>query len=150
MTIQDTKEPPKKHAIQLDGLKVFELSIKANPNMEDPHSQKIGETDFSMVTGHSEYYKEEHKIGVKISVEIGIDQDTSPFSLRVELMGIFDVDESRFPIMHIEHWAKTNAPLVLYPYLREHVYGLTTRAGFSGMLLPLFEIPTFKVSLPQT
>lgn len=149
MTTQDTKESLKKHAIQLAALKVLELSIKANLNMEDPHSQKIGETDFSLVTGYSEYHKEEHKIGVKISAEIEEGQETSPFSLRVELIGIFDVDESRFPIMHIESWAKTNAPLVLYPYLREQVYGLTTRAGFAGILLPLFEIPSFKVNSPQ-
>ncbi len=149
MTVQETNEPIKKHAIQLEGLKVLELSIKANPNMEDPHSQKISEADFTLVTGYSEYHKEEHKIGIRISAEVGVDQDISPFSLRVELIGIFEVDESRFPIMHIEHWAKTNAPLVLYPYLREQVYGLTTRAGFSGMLLPLMEVPTFKVSLNQ-
>lgn len=147
MKDQDTKEPLKKHAIQLEALKVLELSIKANPNMEDPHSQIIGEADFTMTTGHSEYHKEEHKIGVRISASIGEGQDAFPFSLRVELIGIFDVDENRFPIMHIEHWAKTNAPLVLYPYLREQVYGLTNRAGFSGMLLPMFEIPTFKVNL---
>ncbi len=149
MTTQDKKEPLKKHAIQLEALKVLELSIKANPNMEDPHGQMISETDFTMETGYSEYHKDNHKIGVRISAKVGEGQDIFPFSLRVELIGIFDVDESRFPIMHIEHWAKTNAPLVLYPYLREQVYGLTNRAGFSGMLLPLFEIPTFKVNLHQ-
>lgn len=150
MTSQDTKEPIKKHAIQLVSLKVLELFIKANPNMDDPHSQKIDEAEFSLVTGYSEYHKEEHKIVIKISAEIGVDEVAAPFLLRVELAGVFDVDESRFPIMHIESWAKTNAPLVLYPYLREQVYGLTNRAGFAGMLLPLIEIPTFKVVLPQT
>lgn len=147
MTTQEKKEPYKQHAIQLVALKVLELSIKANPEVEDPHSQQIGEANLSLVTGYTKYDEEEHKIGVKISAEISEEHEALPFTLRVELVGIFDVDESRFPIMHIESWAKTNAPLVLYSYLREQVYGLTTRAGFPGMLLPLFEIPTFKVNM---
>jgi preprotein translocase subunit SecB len=148
-TQEKQQEQYKQHAIQLVALKVLELSIKANPNIEDPHSQHIGEADFTLGTGYSKYDDQEHKIGVKIFAEIGEDNKAAPFALRVELVGIFDVDEGRFPIIHIEHWAKNNAPFVLYSYLREQVYGLTSRAGFPGTLLPLFEIPTFKITMEQ-
>lgn len=139
----------KPHAIQLVALRVMELSIKVNPDIDDPQTQLVADGNFTLTTANSPYDAEEHKIGIRISAEIGKEQDKMPYSLSVELVGIFEVDESRFPIMHIEHWAKNNGPLVLYPYLREHVFGLTSRAGFQAALLPLFEIPTFKVSLSK-
>lgn len=148
MTTQDNQARYARHAIQLVALKVLDLSIRVNPDIADPYSQQIEDAEFAFTSGHTQYDGEDHKIGIKISAEIGMDKEKFPYSLRAELVGIFDVDESRFPIMHIESWATTNGPLVLYPYLREHVYGLTTRAGFNGALLPLFEIPTFKVSMP--
>lgn len=140
-----------KHAIQLVALEVLELSIKRNPEYVEP-DQPDAETSFSISRGHSEYDQDEHKIGVTLSVEIGLNQEMSalPFILRAEILGIFDVDESKFPILHIKHWAENNAPLVLYPYLREQVHGLTIRAGQPGLLLPLFEVPTFKINPVQT
>ncbi len=74
----------------------------------------------------------------------------APFVLKVELIGLFTVDPERFPIEHVDQWARTNAPLVLYPYLREQVYGLTSRAGFNATLLPLLEIPTFRLMQQTT
>ena len=62
---------------------------------------------------------------------------------RVEILGLFNVDDERFPIKSVHSWAKQNAPLILYPYLREQVFSLTSRAGFEGTLLPLFQVPTF-------
>lgn len=126
---------------------MLETSIKANASMDDPHGQKIDIANVRLGTGYSKYNEDARQIIVKTSVEVGCDDGNElPFSLRVELVGIFIVDESQFPIVHIEKWAKGNAPLILYPFLREHVYGLTSRAGFDGMLLPLLEIPTFKVN----
>jgi len=53
-------------------------------------------------------------------------------------LGIFEVDEDKFPFKFIQNWAEKNAPLILYPYLREQVFSLSSRAGFGGTLLPLF------------
>jgi preprotein translocase subunit SecB len=126
------------HPIQLRSLKVLELSIKVIPE----HVQlEPNVENFSLFHGHSEYDSKDKSIAVRIGIEM--DQDELPFELRVEILGIFEVDEDQFPLKFINNWAEKNAPLILYPYLREHVFSLSTRAGFGGTLLPLFQMPTF-------
>jgi preprotein translocase subunit SecB len=133
----------KPHAIQLKSLRIIELYLKVKAN-QDP--SVIPEADsFTLYFGHGRYDEENRTIIVHVRAEVGQDDGTAPYELRVELAGAFEVDPDKFPIIHIEDWAKRNAPLILYPYLREHVYGLTSRAEVGAILLPLFEIPTFKV-----
>lgn len=131
----------KKHAIQLQDLKVLQLSIVVRSS-----SQAIPAVEeFHLYHGHSTYDNEKGIIAVKLGVEIDSEIDEkSPFDLKVEILGFFKVDKNNFNIDYLEDWAARNAPLVLYPYIRKQVYSLTSRAGFNGMLLPLFEVPTFK------
>ena len=129
------------HPIQLNTLKVLELFIKVIPEHDQQKLPDIGK--FSLFHGHNEYAQEEKAIAVKIGVEIGKEVEETPFELRVEILGLFDVDDEKFPINSVHCWAKQNAPLILYPYLREQVFSLTSRAGFEGTLLPLFQVPTF-------
>lgn len=135
------KKLNKKHAIQLQDLKVLQLSIVVRSS-----SQAIPAVEeFHLYHGHSTYDNEKGIIAVKLGVEIDSEIDEkSPFDLKVEILGFFKVDKNNFNIDYLEDWAARNAPLVLYPYIREQVYSLTSRAGFNGMLLPLFEVPTFK------
>lgn len=132
-----------RHAIQLRDLKVLTLSLKINPEKEQDKLPEFG--SFRLYHGYSEFDDESQQIAVKIGIEIDSNQDDSPFDLEVELLGVFNVDLERFKEEFIEDWASKNAPLILYPYLREQVHGLTNRAGFEGLLLPLFEVPTFKL-----
>ena len=131
----------KKHAIQLQDLKVLQLRIAVKSS-----SQEIPTFEgFHLYHGHSPYDDEKGVIAVKLGVEIDSEIDKkSPFDLKVEILGFFKVDKDNFNIDYLEDWAARNAPLVLYPYIREQVYSLTSRAGFNGILLPLFEVPTFK------
>lgn len=140
------------HAIQLKTLQVIELSVKLKRglNLEDEPEPQSG-LDFSLATGYSDYDEDNRLIFVEIGASIGADDDNAPFEMRVQLVGGFEVDDTRFPLVHIVHWARNNAPLVLYPYLREHVYGLSSRIGAQHpVLLPLFEVPTFRVNAPST
>lgn len=134
----------KPHAIQLVSLRVVELAVKVD--VAAPRDSKLGE--FSIATAASKYNAEKHLINVKMRVVSGEEDEDSPIKLKVELVGVFKVDESAFPVDKITHWAEHNAPLILYPYLRENVYSLSTRAGFNQALLPLLEIPTFRVNSP--
>lgn len=133
----------KNHAIQLRDLKVLTLSLKVDPEMDQNKLPEFG--SFRLYHGYSEFDAGSQQIAVKIGVEIDSQHDESPFDLEVEIVGVFNVNLERFKEDNIEHWASKNAPLVLYPYLREQVHGLTNRAGFEGLLLPLFEVPTFKL-----
>lgn len=142
------KQPYKKHPIQLVWVKVIELSIKADTSVDqrtapDAHS-------FSLSIGHTEYDEENKQVATRVSASIKAEEDKSPFDLRVELMGSFEVDDSQFPAHFVNDWAGKNAALVLYPYLREHVYSLTSRSEHGGVLLPLLEVPTFKVVAPES
>jgi len=134
------------HAIQLISLEILQLHLERDPSREN-NDQVIDQADFQLGHGHSEYDAEEKRIGVKLIAELGYDDNSAlPFKLKVELLGIFSVDESKFPVDKITHWASKNAPLILYPYLRENVYALSAKAGHKGLLLPLFEIPSFKLN----
>lgn len=139
------------HPIQLESLNVKELYIRANV----PPDVKTGveETAFTLGVASSEYDEERQQIVVGVKAEVGGDEEAEeklPFNLKVELAGRFRVDETRFPMDEINHWARRNAPLVLIPYLREHIFALTARCGFKPMMLPLLEVPTYKFSNKET
>ena len=133
----------KLHAIQLSSISVTELYLRTN-QFPDP-SVKLEFEDVPILVGYSEYDKESNYIRVSVKIEIGMEEDSdksTPYSLRVELLGDFIVDENEFPIDQIDDWAVRNAPMILQPYLREHVFALTARAGFQPLILPLIEVPT--------
>ena len=104
-----------------------------------------------MHCARTEYNQENNKIGVKVSAFIGFDNEreklqNTQFWMEVIIEGVFIVDETRFPIEKIHIWAEQNAPLILYPYVREAAFSLTSRVlKDSAALLPLLTVPTIKV-----
>lgn len=143
----EEKKPYSFHAIQLHELRIAELSIQVDLSV--PRDATVGA--FSIESGRSDYDRESRQIQVRMSVLIGHDeqaQEQAPYKLKVELHGLFKVDDTRFSPDNVEDWAEKNAPLVLYPYLREQVYSLTGRAGFTETVLPLFEVPTYRIVPP--
>ncbi len=142
----------KTHSIQTTNISVKELHIRAiaSPSVEKGED---GGT-FKFMTQHSEYDPDKKTISVIARVEVGLDDDGKPkddalFELKIEIRADFKVDDSRFPLKHISHWASHNAPMILFPYLREQAYSLTQRCGFKGMLLPLLEIPLMPASAEE-
>lgn len=135
------------HPIQLEKIEVLQLSIKvkdSSPEVEGEGEDAPDSGNFGLYHAHSDYDPNHKLIAVKAGISIK-DDDSFPFLLEIEIMGVFSVDDENFPMDKLEHWARTNAPLTLYPYLREHVYGLTSRAGFDGgLILPLFAVPTLR------
>lgn len=135
------------HPIQLISLNVLELYIKVNQPLSA--DLKLGEEDFSIRTGHSDYNEESHTIEIAVKLEIGLEEkQQSPFAMRIVLGGVFTVDETKFSKVHIMDWAQRNAPIILYPFLREQAFALTVRCGFPGIILPLLVVPTFKLEAP--
>lgn len=136
---------PNLHPIQLISLNVDELFIKVrkHPQSADLTSDS---GEFNLRIGHSEYDEKEHIIQVGIKLEVkGKTGHEAPFDMRVVMSGVFKVDETKFAKANIDDWANRNAPFILYPYLREQAYTLTVRCGFPGMIIPLLEVPTFKI-----
>lgn len=140
MTSNENKPYHKLHGIQLASVGVIELSIKANqlPN-EDIDDQP---SDLSIKSGHGEYDEDEKTIQVGLQLEYGMeDESDTPYSMRIELFGNFEIDEKNFNKQYISNWAKENAPFILFPFLREHAYALPIRCGFDPLILPLLHLP---------
>lgn len=136
-----------RHPIQIVELKVNKLSIEVNENVDQDVKVEpnISAKFYHAYTG---FNAENKSIAVKVGVKI--DSDDVPYKLLVEIVGFFTVNaeaySDRFSEKHIIPWAKQASMFVLYPYLREHVLGLTSRAGFDGLLLPLLEVPMIVAS----
>jgi len=128
------------HPIQLKSLRVLELHIRVNSDASD-EAEMPGNMVLSI--GRSEFDSERSRFATSLKAEIG-GGPGDPFVLSVEVQGLFEVDISQFDIKHINHFAETNAPLVLLPYVREHVFGLTSRAGFKAAIMPLMIVPQFQ------
>lgn len=148
----------KQHAAQLKALQVLKLGIEVhNPKVVLRDDFELGE--FSIENGRSDFDEDASTINVRMRIRAGrfaAEGESDPerkalfeadaISLVVEVAGVFSVDVTQFPAEYIHDWAEKNAPLVIYPYVREQVYGLSSRVGIKAVLLPLLEIPTFKLT----
>ena len=133
---------PKLHPIQLVAVQPLVLSISAHA---DPDDMKDFEGVVKLESTHTEYDELNKIIQVKVRALIPRELDL-PLSLHVEIAGVFQVDEDRFSKDNVDAWATRNAPYLLYPFLREQIFSLSVRIGATGIIVPLFEIPTFRHS----
>ncbi|EOV5311600.1 protein-export chaperone SecB [Klebsiella pneumoniae] len=148
----------KQHPIQLKALQVLKLNIEVH----DPAkalSDNYSLVEYSLETGRSDFDESDNTIQVMMRIRAGklaVDSKapaeknelfaSEPVSFLVEVGGVFEVDLETFPRRQIHRFAERNAPLIIYPYVREQVYGLSTRVGIKHMLLPLFEVPAFTIA----
>lgn len=140
------------HGIQLQAIKVAETTFIAYDLNFDEDGMKF---PLRLNEGRTPYDREDRSIQIGLIGTLGIkkeDQEeghSSPFFIRVELLGKFTVNPDEFPEDKVEEWAKINAPILLLPYLREHVYSLALRAGLPDLNLPLLNLPLYKLSQPK-
>ncbi|WP_404407368.1 protein-export chaperone SecB [Pseudidiomarina marina] len=140
---------PKIHPIQLIDVKVRRLHVDLlRPVTENV---EVDIKNFTFSHSHSKYNEETKTFIVMASAEIGIDDngeiiesEDNIVAMRVDIAGFFKVDEEKFPKQHVETFAERNAPLIVYPFLREQTYGLLSKAGINGVVLPLFHIQPIK------
>ncbi|MFA5575937.1 MAG: protein-export chaperone SecB [Tissierellaceae bacterium] len=57
-----------------------------------------------------------------------------PFSMKVSLTGIFEIDEDN--IKNIERYAKINSIAILFPYVRSLISTYTANANVQPLILP--------------
>jgi preprotein translocase subunit SecB len=135
-----------RHPIQLVSLDVEELYLRVLDRYK--FTDKEYSQEFSLSVGRSDYDAERKEIFVKLTLEfipeVGQELDR-PYEMRVQVAGQFQVDDQLFPIEQINNWAQYNAPMILIPYIREHSYSLSIRAGFEGLIVPMITVPTLKI-----
>lgn len=149
----------KPHAAQLKALQILKLAIEVH-DPETASSDSYSFSEYAFETGRSDFNKVDSTVHVMIRVRAGkyavddsneseenVKFSSQPISVTAEIGGIFNIDTEIFPEDKIHNWAETNAPLILYPYIREQIYGLSTRVGIKPVLLPLLEVPSFKINV---
>lgn len=73
------------------------------------------------------------------------DAPTTDCSLIVELAGTFR-KHMDLPRETLELFQNNGALIILTPYLREHVYSLSARAGIQPIIIPILQVPVFKLT----
>ena len=138
MTNESQEDMLPQHPVNLTAVNLLELFIHSNRPPDS--SIDIEEKKLSIGVGKSNYDEENKIIRVAIKLEVGKD-DTVPYLLRVILEGVFHVTRDDLSVEQINEWALKSSPYVLFPYLREHAFALTARAGFRPLILPLVQVP---------
>lgn len=143
-----------KHAIQIRDISYKKLYLEVSDNVGSSDlSDAVDAIDddggtFRIAIARTEFDDELNRISVKIKVQVGYNDDSEQiqdecFWLEVEVEGHFQVDPENFPLEKLELWASQNAPLTLYPYAREAVHSLSSRAmPDSAIMLPLLVVPS--------
>ena len=138
---EEIKEP-KLYPIQLNDVIISELYFKNLCGMDLKKEDIEDKIEITSKVGCSKFNEDSKIILVGLKVETDDSIENVPYKLIVDIRGLFSVDTENFDINNIEHWAHNAAPYILNPYIREHVYSLTTKAGVPPLLLPLLEVPT--------
>ncbi len=136
----------KLHPVQLLAVEVEDLSISVLDRERFNGADYPKDFDYTV---YSTEFNEENSV-VRIKVELNVKPAVEgvidrPFVLKVGVAGVFSVDTARFAADMVQKFAIHNAPIVLLPYVREQAFALSQRAGFEAIILPLVEVPTFKI-----
>jgi preprotein translocase subunit SecB len=113
---------------------------------------KIEQTSISITQSATPFNEATRRVQVTLAADFGTSAEPKPnpppFTVRVAMTGEFVIDPS-FPADKINLWVTLNAAFVIYPYLRERLYYITSQGGYPPILLPLMQIPTIKITAPQ-
>jgi preprotein translocase subunit SecB len=112
-------------------------------------TDQIDQSNIEFKRSISEFIESTKKIQITLHASLGCEDGSKtphlPFFLQVAITGEFFIADT-FPREKIAVWANVNAPFVLYPYLRERICYLSVQGGYPPVILPLLQIPTFKLS----
>ena len=110
--------------------KVTKLLYNENKQFNDKSSSKQVEItpDFQI-----NYNKNNEKVYVDLSIKI--ENSNTPFLLHVVLTGIFEIAKD-IETQELDKLVNINMAAILFPFLRQVVADITTKAGFAPLLLP--------------
>lgn len=77
----------------------------------------------------------DNKFGVTLTLEYkGMQNDLLICTARIKMVGIFE--KFGEPPLTEENFKKINAPAIIYPFIREHLYNICLKSGIANVLLP--------------
>ena len=127
-------------------VKKIDLLTHVQPDLSKP-IQLTGKMEPRYIAAHGKYDEETHLITVFGKCEIGsIDpKEETPLYLNVELGARFSViAPDKFPPKDVIGFAEKYARYLIHPFIREHVFALSIRAGFQPIILPALMLPIFR------
>lgn len=120
--IMDEKKQP---GINFDGILLKDLSFSREPKILQKPSLDL--------TFNSNSTIEKDVLIYELSCSITEKEKT--FNISCSMIGFFSVipDERN---MSLEDFSKTNAPAMMFPYIREVIASTTLKAGLAAVILP--------------
>ena len=115
-------------------------------------NDKIEQSTISITQSATPFNEATRRVQVTLTAEFGPGNEPSPspppFTVKVAMTGEFIIHPS-FLFDKINLWVTKNSAYIIFPYLRERLYYITSQGGYPPILLPLMQIPTIKIELPQ-
>lgn len=123
-------EENKEGKYHIESIFLLESDFKRDPNF----NPKDAEHNLEILTEFDEN-SADNRFGVSVVLEFtGHISGKKVFGIRVRMNGIFE-RQGEHPVS-ISNFKKINAPAIIYPFLREHVSSICTKAGIGQFLLP--------------
>lgn len=115
--------------IQLKEWKVKDLSLKISDVQSEEKTKK---NSFNLSVGHffSEEDAKEFGVGFRINLA------DAEFSILLEMVFLFELDEDIDENFRSSDFVTVNAPAIAFPYVRSYISNLTLQSGFSPIILP--------------
>lgn len=80
-----------------------------------------------------------------LTYEQSSDENGTEFSATIKMIGFFEkVGDTE---LGIDTFAKINAPAIIYPYIREHLSSLTTKAAVGTVILAPYNFQAIEESV---
>ncbi|HAN09062.1 MAG TPA: hypothetical protein DCP90_00430 [Clostridiales bacterium] len=126
----------KESKFQITGLRLkkFEFNINEDFNIDKMDGLKIDtKTEIERFEGNA-------KINLKVNIFEKKEEfiETAPFFIKVVMEGIFEWDITLDDEM-LKYLLNSNAPAILFSYIRPHILNITVSAGFPPVILPLMD-----------
>ena len=114
-------------------------------------NDRIEESTITIAQSSTPFNEQTRRVQITLKADFGFDGQPlakpPPFSVSVAITAEFVIGDT-FPRDKIQLWIAKNAAYVIYPYLRERLYYITSQAGFPPIVLPLMQIPTIRIDAP--
>ena len=119
----------------ISGYKILNLALL------ESHFERVSTITFDLekVTRDSETSIDIQKISeeqVLVTETLTFSQtfeNITEFSVKIKMIGVFEKEGETD--LSIDDFARINAPAIIYPYIREHLSNLTTKAAVGTILL---------------
>lgn len=110
---------------------LVESYFKRAPNVKKPEVNTSPILDVE-ITGDT---KEGNiVVGMSVSLSVGDDEKKPDITAQISMVGHFKKFGN--PQLPEDRFANINAPAIIYPFIREHLSTLSTKAGVGQILIP--------------